>query len=355
MTQLEYRPGLAFKYHRVVDLFPRMEEEEFRDLVDDIAINGVRTAVWMYRGEVIDGRHRTGGWLQANEEEADKPEALSLVCPECEAVVRTERRLAGTSIVCPHCPRDPVCSRPACGKKAKAGELPGGKCGHWPGTIEIPETLARRRVPPLPVCEWDGEGSLVAFVFSLNLHRRHLETGARAMLVLKAAEWMEEEARQRQLEALKQGKAAPRGQICHHGKTKGKTRDQLAKLAGVSGRTVQAARKVKAKGTKELQAAVESGKVSVSKAAALANKSPEEQLAAMAKEAKRTRKKLFELDLKDALGKGGAHLEAAKRSLQKAAKAIEGYNATKTERVIAKAQERLDEDVKRLLGGRGAA
>lgn len=35
---------------------------------------------------------------------------------------------------------------------------------------------------------WDGSGSLVSFVVSLNLHRRHLDTGQRAMVGLKVKE-----------------------------------------------------------------------------------------------------------------------------------------------------------------------
>lgn len=43
---------------------------------------------------------------------------------------------------------------------------------------------------------WDGSGSLVAFVVSLNLHRRHLDAGQRAMIGLKVKEALAQEIAQ---------------------------------------------------------------------------------------------------------------------------------------------------------------
>lgn len=45
---------------------------------------------------------------------------------------------------------------------------------------------------------WAGDGSLVAFVVSLNLHRRHLSSDQRAVIALDALPMLEEEARERQ-------------------------------------------------------------------------------------------------------------------------------------------------------------
>jgi hypothetical protein len=49
--------------------------------------------------------------------------------------------------------------------------------------------------------EWDGNGSLTAFVVSLNLHRRHLDTSQRAGVAVAVKEGLEEEGRRRKSEA----------------------------------------------------------------------------------------------------------------------------------------------------------
>ena len=57
----------------------------------------------------------------------------------------------------------------------------------------------------VPECKtWDGSGSLIAFVVSLNLHRRHLTSSQRAVVALDILPMLEAEARERQLATLKQ-------------------------------------------------------------------------------------------------------------------------------------------------------
>ena len=73
--------------------------------------------------------------------------------------------------------------------------------------------------------EWDGEGSLTAFVVSLNLHRRHLTSSQRAAAAAEALPMLKAEARERQreggrtklpqkiAEASPEGKGSPRRRV----------------------------------------------------------------------------------------------------------------------------------------------
>lgn len=97
--------------------------------------------------------------------------------------------------------------------------------------------------------EFDGADPL-AWVVSLNLHRRHLDESQRGLVAAKLAN-------------------LPRG-TNQHAQICAPTQTAAAELLNVSRRTVQAAREVLDHGSDELIAAVESGKVSVSAAADVA-------------------------------------------------------------------------------------
>jgi DNA modification methylase len=58
---------------------------------------------------------------------------------------------------------------------------------------------------------WDGDGSLLSFVLSVNLHRRHLTSSQRAALAVEILPILEDEAKQRQQEAgRKYGEGYPK-------------------------------------------------------------------------------------------------------------------------------------------------
>ena len=115
--------------------------------------------------------------------------------------------------------------------------------------------------------EWDGIGSLTAFVVSLNLHRRHLTESQRGMVAAKLSNMTQGQRTDIQLSANLQKVS----------------RAEAAELLSVSERTVNAAVKVKDEGALELVRAVESGAASVSAAAQVATLPIEEQREIVAK------------------------------------------------------------------------
>ena len=122
--------------------------------------------------------------------------------------------------------------------------------------------------------EWSGTGSLVNFVVSMNLHRRHLSQSQRAMLGAKSSR----SSRRRPGNGCWPGRAQdPVADL-----PQGRARDQAAQMVHVSPRSVDAATKVREQGAPELIQAVETGEVSVSAAAELAELPREEQVAAVA-------------------------------------------------------------------------
>ncbi len=121
--------------------------------------------------------------------------------------------------------------------------------------------------------EWDQQGSLVAFVVSLNLHRRHLTTSQRAMIAAEIKVLFEKEARKRQGARLDL-KADLRER---HKRNKGKASEQAARVVNVSSRSVESATKVVRHGSPELVEAVKKGNIAVSTAASIAALSQKNQ------------------------------------------------------------------------------
>lgn len=110
-------------------------------------------------------------------------------------------------------------------------------------------------IAPL-VEQWDGEGSLISFVVSLNLNRRHLDTSQRAMVAARLAN-------------LGEGRPQKTAEISAVSQT------QAATLLSVSPDAIQQGRRVIERATPQLAQLVERGDVAVSLAAEVADE-PEE-------------------------------------------------------------------------------
>ena len=150
------------EFHPVAEIFPLMEGEQYDQLVQDIRENGLRQAVWLYEGKIIDGRNRYRACLDA------------------------------------------------------------GVALQWH--------------------EWHGEGSLVQFVVSLNLHRRHLTSSQRAASAAEALEQLKVEAKERQARGGREKVVQKIGEASKH---EGEATHQAAKMFGTNRTYVTEAAKLK--------------------------------------------------------------------------------------------------------------
>ena len=118
----------------------------------------------------------------------------------------------------------------------------------------------------------------VAYVLSLNLHRRHLTQSQRAMIGARSREVYDKLAKERQVKA---GKEHGRGKVVAAGPQPNsepkRARDEVGKSVGVGGRHIDYATKVLEQGTPELIKAVDEGVVAVRPAAEIATKPKEIQ------------------------------------------------------------------------------
>lgn len=110
--------------------------------------------------------------------------------------------------------------------------------------------------------EWDGVGSLVSFVVSLNLRRRHLTSGQKAAVALEILPMLESEAKERQKSTLKQN-ATVSQKIDE--RSKGKASEQAAQIVGTNHQYVHDAKRIKEEAP-EIFNQVKSGEISLTDA-----------------------------------------------------------------------------------------
>ncbi len=133
----------------------------------------------------------------------------------------------------------------------------------------------------------------VAYVRSLNLERRHLDSAQRAMCAARADRlWdkFREEAKARQREAQERGRDTQKGIQANlpESKSEGQqTRDKVGELFGVSGRSVDSASRVLRNAVPEVVEAVDRGDMAISTAERLSSEPPEVQKAEAAKPRKK--------------------------------------------------------------------
>lgn len=110
---------------------------------------------------------------------------------------------------------------------------------------------------------WGGGGSLLAFVASLNLHRRHLSSSQRAAIATDIEPMLAEEARERQAH----GQTAPGVTLkeIFPEASNGQARDQAAEIMGTNGRYVSDAKRIKQE-SPELFEQVKAGVVTIPQA-----------------------------------------------------------------------------------------
>lgn len=111
------------------------------------------------------------------------------------------------------------------------------------------------------VRQWNGVGSAVGFVVSLNIHRRHLTASQRAAIALDVLPMLEEEARARQ---GAQSHFAHVVEIIPQD-DRGKARDQAAAMFQTNGRYVQEAKNIQ-RADPGLFEAIRSGEMTIPEA-----------------------------------------------------------------------------------------
>jgi hypothetical protein len=120
----------------------------------------------------------------------------------------------------------------------------------------------------------------VAYVLSLNLHRRHLTPSQLAMVAARARSIYDAQAKARMVEgAAKGGQSKGKENLPDPIPDQQQARDAAGKAVGVSGKTVDFATRVLTKGAPELVKAVDDGRIAVSTAAIIAADPPETQRA----------------------------------------------------------------------------
>jgi hypothetical protein len=121
----------------------------------------------------------------------------------------------------------------------------------------------------------------IAYVVSLNAKRRHLTPAQLAFAADSARSLYDEQAKERQKATLKRGNAQPDVTSGSQRENQGKSRDHVGAVFGVSGQSVDRAKRVRQQGIPELESAVTAGKVALTRAVEISQLPRDEQPAAL--------------------------------------------------------------------------
>lgn len=150
-------------------------------------------------------------------------------------------------------------------------------CVYWKGfLLDGRNRLAACKLAGVEpdTCEFDDDYEMdpVKYVLSTNLHRRHLDTSQRGMVGARAKSVYSQMAKERQKAGGGDKKSAKAKSLPANlpEAKKADSRDEAAAAVNVSGKTIDFSATVLDKGSPELIAAVDSGEVSVSRAAKIA-------------------------------------------------------------------------------------
>jgi ParB-like chromosome segregation protein Spo0J len=221
LDDIKVNPELGYKIHPFADAFPMMKGKELDDLVEDIRKNGQRDAI-----QYVEYLDAEGEPINADTAVYSPPDPLAERDREKVVIIDGRNRLRACRI---------------------AGIEPVFDPHYWNRTDE----------------------ELLAYVWSKNLHRRHISASQRAMIATEHQSFIDAIAKtSAQRRKTTQGRPKKGAKKTERKVAPSKkTAAVAAETAKVSTRTMEQALAVKKSGNKKLINEVKAGTKSVSKAA----------------------------------------------------------------------------------------
>jgi hypothetical protein len=113
---------------------------------------------------------------------------------------------------------------------------------------------------------FESDEEAIFWIKENAISQRNLNDYQRSVLVLELEDYYKGKAKERKVARLKKGNEIPDVEILPPRKNNGKVRDQLAKKAGISGRTLDKVKYIDNNAREEIKEQVENGEISINKA-----------------------------------------------------------------------------------------